>query len=420
MSKEARSDGIRLSHRGQRLVDSPKIPAYIAEHFARAGQAWDPQLRPDGYVSLCIAENKLHNDDLIARLADYEVPAPALGYDAMTGNPEFRRRLASFMGRSFLGRTFDADQIAVLAGAGSVLEILCYAICDTGDGVLIPTPSYAGFWPDLEMRDELNIVRVDCTSEDDFQLTPERLDAAMDAAECPVTALLFTTPNNPLGRVYTADELREVVAWTERRGIHLIVDEIYALSVFGEREFVSVASLRPHLGDGVHVVWAFSKDFGASGLRCGVLVSENRAVIEAVGGLAYWSACSGHTQHLLSELVADEAAVDAHVAGMQHKLGQAYRRATEALDAVGVAYLPAEAALFLICDLRAYLDAPTWEAERALWRRILEEANVNLTPGEACRISEPGFFRLCYASESSEAVQNAIERLGRVLTSAMM
>ena len=183
---------------------------------------------------------------------------------------------------------------------------------------------------------------------------------------------------------------------------------------------MSVASLRPHLGDGVHVVWAFSKDFGASGLRCGVLVSENRAVIEAVGGLAYWSACSGHTQHLLSELVADEAAVDAHVAGMQHKLGQAYRRATGALDAVGVAYLPAEAALFLICDLRAYLDAPTWEAERALWRRILEEANVNLTPGEACRISEPGFFRLCYASESSEAVQNAIERLGRVLTSAMM
>ena len=405
----------KLSRRGQTLIDSPPVAPYIAEHFMRAGRPWDRARRPDGYISLCIAENKLHSHALIAQLTRYEVPARVLGYDAMTGNLEFRQRLAAFMGRSFLGRVFDAGQIAVVAGAGAVLEMLCYTICDPGDGVLIPTPSYAGFWPDLETRDALNVVRVDCDSGDDFRLTPARLDATLAAAEGPITALLFTTPNNPLGRVYTRDELIEIVDWAQRRGIHLVVDEIYALSVFGEREFVSVASLRPHLGDGVHVVWAFSKDFGASGLRCGVLISENQAVLEAVGGLAYWSACSGHTQHLLSELVSDEAVVDDYIARSRVKLAQAYRRVTGALDAIGIAYLAAEAAFFLICDLRPHLETPTWEAERALWQRILDEANVNLTPGEACRINEPGFFRLCYACESAEAVQEAVTRLGRVL-----
>ncbi len=407
----------KLSRRGRRLVDSSPIPLYIAEHFARAGKPWDREMHPEAYINLCIAENKLHNEALIAQLARYEVPARVLGYDAMTGNLIFRQRLASFMGRSFLRRTFDADQLIVVAGAGTVLELLCYAICDPGDGVLIPTPSYAGFWPDLETRDGLNIVPVDCLSEDDFRLTPARLDAAMEAADCPIKALLFTSPNNPLGQVYTRDEVLQIVDFSERRGIQLIVDEIYALSVFGEREFVSVASLRPQLGDGVHIVWAFSKDFGASGLRCGVLISENQAVLEAVGGLAYWSACSSHTQHLLSELVADDAVVDEHIAGMRVKLGQAYRRVTGALDALDITYLAAEAAFFLICDLRSYLASPSWEAERGLWRRFLDEANVNLTPGEACRINEPGFFRLCYASESGDAVAEAIARLGRVLAS---
>ncbi len=405
----------KLSNRGQVLLDSPPMPAYISEHFARAASPWHKETCPAGYIGLCIAENKLDNEFLVAQLARYEVPARVLGYDAMNGNLEFRERLAAFMGRHFLGRNFTADQLVVLAGAGAVLEMLCYVICDSGDGVLVPTPSYAGFWPDLETRDELNIVPVDCSGADGFQLTPTLLDQATAAADCPITALLFTTPNNPLGQVYSGEEVLEIVEWAERRQIQLIVDEIYALSVFGEREFTSVAALRPALGGNVHVVWAFSKDFGASGLRCGVLISENQAVLEAVSSLAYWSACSGHTQYLLSELISDEDMVDEYIATMQSNLGQAYRNVTRALDKMSIRYIPAEAAFFLICDLRSHLEAPTWDAERRLWRKILEQANVNLTPGEACRINEPGYFRLCYAAQSSDAIQVAIERLGQML-----
>jgi 1-aminocyclopropane-1-carboxylate synthase len=248
-------------------------------------------------------------------------------------------------------------------------------------------------------------------------LTTELLDEAMDRAEVPVRALLFTTPNNPLGCVYSREEIEDILVWGERRGVHLVFDEIYALSVFGERPFVSAASLRASLGDRVHIVWAFSKDFGASGLRCGVLVSENEAVIQAVDGLAYWSACSGHTQNLLAQLVADTEVVDGYVTRMRAGLREAYQRVVAKLEEIGVPYVSADAAFFLICDFRRFLEAPTWEAERALWRRMVDEASVNLTPGEACHINEPGFFRLCYAAVPGDAIDVALGRIGKTIGS---
>jgi aspartate/methionine/tyrosine aminotransferase len=405
-----------LSVRGQQLVDTPPLAPYIGEHFARAERLWDPDLRPGGYIPLCIAENTAGADVLARRLdAVGPCPARALGYDAMIGNFEFRRHLAAFMERTFLGRAIAPEHLAVVAGAGSALELLFYAIADPGDGVLVPTPSYAGFWADLETRDALRIVTVDCPSEGGFPLTVAALDAALDGAPCPVKALLFTTPNNPLGRVYTKAELDEVLAWAERRNLHVVFDEVYALSVFGETPFCSAASLRPTLGERAHVVWAFSKDFGASGLRCGVLITENRTVMQAVDQLAYWAACSGHTQHLLSCFVAEREAVDGFMAGMRAGLRSAYARVVARLHAHGIEHLPAQAGFFVICDLRRYLDAPTPEAEDRLWRRLLDRADVNLTPGAACRIAEPGFFRLCYASVPAAAVEIGIDRVAAVL-----
>jgi len=408
---------LHLSRRAEQLLEHPPFAPYILEHFARQANGFDPTTRPDGYIALCIAENRTMWDVLVPRLARYrEIPARVLGYDAMIGNLEFRQKLAEFMGRTFLGRTVDAEQLVAVAGAGAVLELLFHAIADPGDGVLVPTPSYAGFWADLETRDALRIVPVPTSSASGFRLRTDDLDRALVSAERPIKALLFTTPDNPLGRTYTREQLLEILDWSDRAGIHVVFDEIYALSVFGDRPFVSAASLRPSLGERVHVVWAFSKDFGASGLRCGVLLSENEGVLRAVDALAYWAACSGDTQHLLGELVADRPFVDDYLAQMRSRLAGTYARVSEMLVAHGIDHVAADAGIFLLCDLRRFLAEPTWDAEHRLWKRMLEQANVNLTPGSACRIAEPGFFRLCYAAESDAAVREGAARLIRVLT----
>ncbi|HMJ09819.1 MAG TPA: aminotransferase class I/II-fold pyridoxal phosphate-dependent enzyme [Polyangiaceae bacterium] len=414
MSRVALSGSLSL--RGRRLIDNPTLPEYLQEHFARRAAPFHPQLRPSGYIPLCIAENKLVGELLLAKLDSCgPMPEAALGYDSMLGSLAFRQALARFMGDRFLGRQFEPEQLAVLAGAGSVLEILFHVLADAGEGVLVPTPSYAGFWPDLETRDALAIVPVHTSSQDGFHLHTAQLDEAIAAAGRPVRALLFTSPDNPTGRVYSASELETLIRWAEERGIHLVMDEIYALSVFGQQGFISAASLRPLLGERVHIVWAFSKDFGMSGARVGVLVSENEAVIEAVSSLSYWACCSGPTQHLLGSMIADEPWVDAYLDSMRRRLQRAYDEVCLALDEFQIPYFPASAGFFVLLDLRRFLASPTWEGEHALWQRILQGVNVNLTPGAACRVGEPGFMRLCFAGIETPTLLHAVRALGRVL-----
>jgi len=409
-------DPRRLSRRAQGLLAGGSAPEYLQRHTECLSDLVDPVTNPDGYIPLCEAENRLVAEMVADRLDRVpRVPATVFGYDTMTGSVRFREQLASFMGRTFLGREFDPQQISVLAGAGSVLEILFHALGDPGDGVLIPTPSYAGFWMDLELRNGLTIVPAHRSSDDDFRLTPELLDRAVAGAGRPVKALLYTSPDNPLGTVASPEEISMVLAWADDRDLHVVLDEIYALSVFGERAFTSCAELLPSLGERVHIVWAFSKDFGASGLRCGVLVSENQAVNAAVDALAYWACCSGHTQYLLGEMISDETWVDSYIGSMRELLRGAHTRLTTALDAGGIRHLPAESGVFVLLDLRSHLAAPTWEAEHELWLAILEQARVNLTPGAACRVGEPGFFRLCYAGLPTETVEAGVRRIVRLL-----
>lgn len=309
MTVGAPMTGDRLSLRARQLLSAPPMAGYLFEHFARSADPWHPEHNPRGYLGLCVAENRLVWDLLEPRVtARREVPGRAFGYDAMIGSADFRERLARFLSRRILGRMVQADHLAVLAGAGSVLELLFWALADPGEAVLVPTPSYAGFWADLETRDALRIVPVHCPAADGFRLTPERLDVALASADRPVRALLWTNPDNPRGTVATDEEVAAVVGWTHSRGLHLVCDEIHAVSVHNGTPFTSVASLSGALGPDVHTVWAFSKDFAASGLRCGVLVTENEDVLRAVDGLAYWACCSGDTQWLLGELIRDDPA----------------------------------------------------------------------------------------------------------------
>jgi aspartate/methionine/tyrosine aminotransferase len=405
------------SRRGQELLTGGAIPEYLVRHYEGLDDPFDRNTNPDGYIGLCEAENRLVAEIVAERLDLVPtVPPSVLAYDAMTGSLRFRKQLASFLARTVLGREFAPEQISALAGAGSVLEILFYALGDPGDGVLVPTPSYAGFWLDLELRDGLTIVPVHRSIDDGFRLTAELLDHALAGAGRPVKALLFTSPDNPLGTIASREEVGEVLAWAQEHDLHVVMDEVYALSVFGGREFTSSSQLVDELGERMHIVWAFSKDFGASGLRCGVLISENEAVNAAVDALAYWACCSGHTQYLLGELISDNAWVDSYLDSMRELLRDAHGRLAALLDAGGIRHVPAEAGFFVLLDLRPQLAAPSWEAEHQLWLRILEGARVNFTPGAALRAGEPGFFRLCYAAQPTETMEVAVRRVIKLLS----
>ena len=124
---------------------------------------------------------------------------------------------------------------------------------------------------------------------------------------------------------------------------------------------------------------------------------------------------SNSTQYLLGDMISDETWVDSYIGSMRELLQSAYARLAVALDAGGIHRVPAEAGVFVLLDLRSHLAAPTWEAEHKLWLKILEQTRVNLTPGAACHVGEPGFFRLCYACLPAETVEVGVRRIASLL-----
>jgi aspartate/methionine/tyrosine aminotransferase len=374
---------------------------------------WSPE-RPDGFVDLSVAENCLVWDLLEEPLSQArQVPLTAARYGDSRGHPSFRASVAALGSRTFLGRSIHPDSVYTLAGAGAVLEALFYALCDPGDGVLVATPGYPGFWMDLEQRDGVVIVGVDTRWEDGFAMSLDALDRAYETADRPIRALLVASPDNPTGRVLGAEEVGALVDWCRSREIHVVFDEVYALSVHDGSAFTSVASVR-EFDDDVHVIWALSKDFAVSGLRCGVLITESERVGRAVAAQAIWSGVSGRTQHLFSQLLADDEWVDRYLAEMPRRLAQSHELTVDGLTQSGIGHLPGQAGFFLMVDFRPFLTEQSFAGEAALWRKIVE-SGVNITPGSACRSTTPGFARICFAAVPPEALELGLRRMGTAL-----
>ena len=404
-----------LSARGSSLVDNSPIPEYIETHQERVLTV--DRDDPERYLGLCIAENLLMWDLLDPQINRVRGVQPsAVAYGSHTGSEALREQIARFGSEHVWGRTVDADHVVALAGAGSILESLFYVIAAPGEGVLVPTPSYAGYWFDIETRDDLTVVPVHTRSDDGFRLTPELLEEAFTQSTVPIAALILTNPDNPTGGIMASDDLKQAIEWARGHDIHIIVNGIYALSVHTGETFIPVASIVDDVREDIHEVWGFSKDFAMSGVRAGVLTTQNQRVLSALNAIAYWSCISGDTQHLLVNMLTDGEWLSSYIDTMRQRLAKSYRATTTALDAAGIPYLSGDAGLYLLADFRQFMPELTWEAEDLLWRRILDESNVNLTPGSACHIGEPGFMRICFATEEPGIVEVAIGRISALLS----
>lgn len=397
-----------LSDRALAGLDRSQVPDYLLEHVART-TSLDPDVR-NGYTGLAVSENKLMWDllDTKANAVRHVGPA-AFGYAEHWGSAPLRSAISEFGTAHLWHEPIDPETIVAMAGAGTTLEATFAALCDVGQGVLIPTPSYAGYWLDIESRIGLHGVPVATSSDTDFRLTDADLDGALRSSPVPIGAVLLTNPPNPTGRILGDDELTASVAWARRHGLSIVVNELYGLSTHGDTPFTSITTLVDR-GDDVHLIWGFSKDFAASGLRCGVLISNSVDLIAAVRNQAMFAVVSGDTQHLLVTMLTDEDWLSDYLAQMRTRLRVSYLATTAVLDRHSVPHIHADAGLFVLADLRRALVEQSWEAEQALWRRILDQTGVNLTPGSACRAPQPGFMRICFATVPPTVVSHALDR----------
>eukprot|EP00536_Pseudo-nitzschia_multiseries_P002547 jgi/Psemu1/235801/estExt_Genewise1.C_340088 len=397
---------------------------------------------------MCMAENKLVIDLLSQRLQSHSTTVSAFSdpivycYNSFLGLPVARQAVSYFLANRFLHpptnsqrpstdgggvsletalQSINPAHIGIGSGAAGILNSLFYLLGDEGDACLIPAPYYAAFESDLRIVARVIPFAVQMANPSRGP-TASELDLAFIKAKSQglnPKFLLITNPNNPLGVVYSRDVMLKAVAWARKRRVHTIVDEIYALSThykYGTGFESIIKILDNQLGDDVHFVWSISKDLGASGLRFGVVYSQNEAFLNGLANLNVFSGVSNPIQMVVSELLTDDAFLDMYLEESRARLRESYHICIAKLEEMVVPFVPAMAGQFVYVDLSSLLPEKTMEWERRLSQLLIDHARLILTPGESQRERTPGMFRLCYAWITPEVLEIGLERLSRIVS----
>lgn len=264
----------------------------------------------------------------------------------------------------------------------------------------------------------MKIVPVDCDSSNHFQVTRAALEAAYEKARINninIKGLIITNPSNPLGTTLDRDTLTSLVKFINDKNIHLVSDEIYSGTVFSSPTFTCVSEVMQDVKncnrDLIHIVYSLSKDMGVPGLRVGIVYSYNDAVVNCGRKMSSFGLVSSQTQHLLSAMLLDDVFVSNFLKTSSKRLARRHGAFTTGLKEVGINCLKSNAGLYCWMDLRKLLKDQTFEEEMVLWRVIINEVKLNVSPGSSFRCVEPGWFRVCFANMDEHTVEVALKRI---------
>lgn len=264
----------------------------------------------------------------------------------------------------------------------------------------------------------MNCVFVDFDGVDQFATEAlEKYEEALKQAEqegIPIRGLVLCHPHNPLGQCYPRKTLVAFMQFCSKHQIHLIVDEIYALSVYDipdphAVQFESILAIDHEQyidSNYLHLLYGMSKDTAASGIRIGVLYTRNAELYHALGAISpfHWSGSANEQVAIL--MLEDEKWMDGFLRLSRERLAARNKLVRSILDNEGVAYHKgANAGFFIWADFRPFLDAPSgagveerWAAEDRLMQRLMER-KVFVTSGREMSAEEPGWFRIIYSHD---------------------
>lgn len=397
---------------------------------------FDPTSNPTGAIAMNVAENKLCWPELQSRMRQAFIDAPpptwTAGYTHARGHPEVRETVADFLARHLTGCELDGSRITLTAGAGAAIDLIAFVLGDPGDVVAFPAPAYPVYTHDITARSGLvrhNMIRASQAAADlpsPFP-SPQDLDRARQDVQADgrrLRMVVLTQPDNPTGRIYSDSALDDICDWCIEHEVHLLVNEIYGLSLIDTQHPALVAdytdpasfsSFAPILerrrSDFLHYCYAFSKDFGLSGFRLGLLYSRNPGLNAALGNLNTSHMSSNLTQWTMQQVLADEDFTSHYVATMRHRLTDAYVQVVTTLRAAGIEYTPSRGGLFVWADFASFLAEDTAEAARELWLDIYRSSGVLLTPGAGFGHDRNGPLRIVYAGVSHSERTEAMARL---------
>jgi aspartate/methionine/tyrosine aminotransferase len=334
-------------------------------------------------------------------------------YTPAGGLPELRSAIAEKTGRDS-GYQVEASQVLVTNGGKQAVYQSFAALLDPGDEVLVPTPYWTTYPESIKLAGgvPVDVVADETTG---YRVSVEQLEAARTDR---TKVLLFVSPSNPTGAVYSRAQIEEIGRWAAGHGLWVLTDEIYEHLVYGDAEFHSMPAVVPELADRTVVVNGVAKTYAMTGWRVGWMIGP-QDVIKAAANLQSHATSNVANVSQAAALAAVSGDLSA-VAEMRSAFDRRRQTIVKMLnDIPGVVCPEPEGAFYVYPSVKALLGKeirgrrPRTSVELA--SLILEEAEVALVPGEA--FGTPGYFRLSYALGDEDLVEG-VSRAAKLLSEA--
>jgi aspartate aminotransferase len=327
-------------------------------------------------------------------------------YTAAAGLPDLREAIAAKTLRDS-GLEVSPAQVIVTNGGKHAVFQTVQTLVDAGDEVIIPAPFWVTYPEVVKLAGGVP-VEVFAGADQEYKVTVEQLEAA----RTPRTKLLvFVSPSNPTGAVYTEDETRAIGEWALEHGIWVMTDEIYQNLVYDGVRAISIVEAVPELAEQTVLVNGVAKTYAMTGWRVGWMIGP-AAAIKGANDLQ---------SHLSSNVnnVAQRAAIAALTGPAEpiETMRQAFDRRRTAIvsglnDIPGFRTPTPQGAFYVYPDVTALLGrewagtTPTTTLELA--DLLLERLEVAVVPGEA--FGPSGYLRLSYAL-GDEQLAEGVSRL---------
>ena len=398
---------------------------------------WDGDTNPDGFISLGVAENSLMHSRMIDHLhRTMNIPDMAMTYG--DGFKRVKAATARFLNKHLKPVTpISPSNLVIANGCTVAIQHLSWSLANPNDVILLGRPYYGAFPGDIGRRTgvemgavsfgDLDPLSVESVANYEAEIVRRR-----DECGQRVAGIILAHPHNPLGRCYSHDALIAFMELCQKHQVHLISDEIYALSVYENRvdkddtvvPFESILSIDPtgiidrNL---VHVLWGMSKDFGANGLRIGMTITqEDGAVRKALDSLFEFQWTSSLSDLATAEVLEDDAWTDEYIRENQRLLSEHHERVILWARAHDIEYAKgANAGFFVWVNLgeayrRHHPSESVVDIDKTVMGALLAN-RIFLADGVRFGAEHPGWFRIIF-TQQIDYLDKGLSRIVKALT----
>lgn len=348
-------------------------------------------------IKFTIGEPDFNTPEHIKKAAEASIANNHSHYAPSNGTPGLRKTAADFLAEKY-GQKYDPSEILITNGVTESIYDFLTAVLNPGDVVLVPTPIFPLYIGDaLSMG--ATVEQID-TSDDDFKLTPDKLQAALDKYGDRVKALVMNYPTNPTGVMYTQDELDALADVVRDKPIFVLADEIYSELNYDQPH----ASMEKTLHDQVVLMNGVSKAWAMTGYRIGV-VAAPKPILDQIAKIHQ---AITTTEPTPMQDAAEEALADGKDDALPMKKEFQKRRDVlyDSLTKLGFECVKPKGAFYIFAKIPAGLE----QDDTKFIYDLAEKGRVAVVAGSFFAKGGEGYIRLSYAT-SMDNIKEGLKRL---------